>query len=1504
MVIPMKNAALAPFLLLGLLALGSLVLPTSARESFTSNETTVMSDMSYVRPYFDALSAIGSRVTGYPGSYAAAAYLVDTFKSFGLDVIMQNYTVAVPVDEGSYVSIEQQDGSALTFPAYALWPNGIQTCATLQSGITGRLLYAGEGRVEDFDGEVVNDSIVLLGFNSGKNWLNALDLGARAAIFIEPEETSDYEVLTKAVPTPIAFPRLYVTSEVGTQLLQLAENNASATVHVKMNWRKVQATNIIAIKEGTDYPNDIMVVAAHYDSWSVVPCISPGSEDAIGISTLLSMARHFSAHPPARTIWFTALSGYWEGLAGPTEFVYTNLYSKENLEGSKKIWLQIGLDFSSDSIGVDLVYTGDALHISMYPPFTARYASLQKPLRSYIEPLQSILSNVGMASNATSIVDFNFQGQYDWGTQQGFYMLDVEPIQQTGTPGFAIRTQYKEKTGIVPLETVDSINWDNVVPQFVVAQLIIEGLADEPNWPFTWNFVRPQNLSVTANGVLSYVTLIGKTVIFNSSIGWYSALPKALVRLSLMNPNMPLYWPFVSRFLISDEKGLFEFHGLSAYSTWQTYACKLNEATGALDYVVDMGIYGTASNLAGGIATSTYPVTNPTNLLIPLFHCDQISLLGLLNPFTMMTGTVVDARQPQQMLFYAPSAASLNVYDLEGRSTPLFYSIYYDANYGEAAVFVIPGSRSIITFNPGTTIYMRPLVVMTESTLMETEGIGLQAPTTIQRSTFSYANSMYAMATGRLAKLEQYAVASPIATEYLRLANEYLSAAKEAYSSLNYSHADSCATAALSFASRAYADGVMPLFADASSALVFFIGLAIPFSIFTGLLFSESTKQWILGTVLIMALTLVAFYFVNPSLSVVSNSTIGLLGVAMALMFVFVAYTFLRQTGDVIRHGAERRLGRHRFESVTLASTSHFVFAALSQIKRRRLISAFTFSTIVSSTIALTAFTSLAPTYSVVESALPMNPNALTPPTSILVKGLWGAPPTGVLSLDLLQYVRGVAGQGYSVSPRVLYYPQPSLQGIFLPISSQGMTITLSSAVLMGVTENDYAMLFGNYTTSPAWEVMFSMDPSAAIIHRKLAERLNIAIGATINIAGLGPAKVVGILDLPAEVSLMDLDSLSPLPVDPSHFSALSMRSGRQPMGTPPPASPDRVIFLPWERVYQRGGYVSAISILPLGERAEGNIGDLARLLTESLQWPVFVKKEGNVFGYSKIPVYLFSGSATIFILLVIAACSITNTMVSSVNIRKRDLYTYSSVGLPPSGAYAMFLTESLVFALSSGIIGFIIGFLLDKALLGLGFLPSSFLFNFSGTFVVLAIATITLTTLASAIYPAWITSRIITPSRERKWALSSRPRGDRWEIGLPIQIPAGEGPGFLAYLQEYFTGSGAITSAYRVDRPPVIEPIANKVTFGVRLAPIEVGVAQDVAIILSPIDEEQRRLHDVNIVLLHTAGSSEVWISRNRRFIDHLRKQMLVWRSLGPGERAAYAQRVRDEMRKDEGTE
>lgn len=84
-----------------------------------------------------------------------------------------------------------------------------------------------------------------------------------------------------------------------------------------------QTDNIIAIKQGTVFPDEIIVVGAHYDSISESPMSSaPGAEDnGSGTAAVLHLAEVFANYDTERTIHFVCFSGEEEGLHGSQYYV-------------------------------------------------------------------------------------------------------------------------------------------------------------------------------------------------------------------------------------------------------------------------------------------------------------------------------------------------------------------------------------------------------------------------------------------------------------------------------------------------------------------------------------------------------------------------------------------------------------------------------------------------------------------------------------------------------------------------------------------------------------------------------------------------------------------------------------------------------------------------------------------------------------------------------------------------------------------------------------------------------------------------------------------------------------------------------------------------------------------------------------------------------------------------------------------------------------------------------
>ncbi len=181
----------------------------------------------------------------------------------------------------------------------------------------------GQGKLSDFNGKIVAGSIVLMDFNVGQNWLNAPLLDAGAVVFVEPEKTTRGEAEVKFLRCPVDVPRFYISGGDADEILAtVAGEDVTGRLHARMPWENVTNRNIIGILPGSDpeLRDHAMIVQAYYDSISVAPKLAPGAENAVGLATLLELARNMAENPPARSVLFLATSGHFQALAGAQNF--------------------------------------------------------------------------------------------------------------------------------------------------------------------------------------------------------------------------------------------------------------------------------------------------------------------------------------------------------------------------------------------------------------------------------------------------------------------------------------------------------------------------------------------------------------------------------------------------------------------------------------------------------------------------------------------------------------------------------------------------------------------------------------------------------------------------------------------------------------------------------------------------------------------------------------------------------------------------------------------------------------------------------------------------------------------------------------------------------------------------------------------------------------------------------------------------------------------------------
>lgn len=107
---------------------------------------------------------------------------------------------------------------------------------------------------------------------------------------------------------------------------------------------EADSQNVIAEIPGTEFPDEVIVYTAHYDS--VV--FSPGMFDnASGSATILEMLRYYKENPPKRTVRFIWCGSEERGLLGSKAYVAAH----EDL--LDKIRLCINVDMTGPLLGRD-----------------------------------------------------------------------------------------------------------------------------------------------------------------------------------------------------------------------------------------------------------------------------------------------------------------------------------------------------------------------------------------------------------------------------------------------------------------------------------------------------------------------------------------------------------------------------------------------------------------------------------------------------------------------------------------------------------------------------------------------------------------------------------------------------------------------------------------------------------------------------------------------------------------------------------------------------------------------------------------------------------------------------------------------------------------------------------------------------------------------------------------------------------------------------------------------
>ena len=274
------------------------------------------------------LSGLGNRETGSEGVEKAAEYIEKALDELDLgEVGTHRFQVPTMVSGKSEIT---DLASGMTLPLAPIRGNAITPQTIGPPGMEAPLVYVGRGSLSEMSGRKIDGAVVLMELDSGRNWLDAASLGAKALIYLDRGFATRSFYEEKVELSPIRFPRFRLSIEKAEELFGENFDRLGGAVSDKVRlicderWQNVTARNIYCLVEGADEElgRELVVVEAFYDSTAFVDGLSPGADEACGIATLLSYARSLKQTPPGRSVMLLATSAHAQTQAGMREAVW------------------------------------------------------------------------------------------------------------------------------------------------------------------------------------------------------------------------------------------------------------------------------------------------------------------------------------------------------------------------------------------------------------------------------------------------------------------------------------------------------------------------------------------------------------------------------------------------------------------------------------------------------------------------------------------------------------------------------------------------------------------------------------------------------------------------------------------------------------------------------------------------------------------------------------------------------------------------------------------------------------------------------------------------------------------------------------------------------------------------------------------------------------------------------------------------------------------------------
>ena len=821
--------------------------------------------------------------------------------------------------------------------------------------------------------------------------------------------------------------------------------------------------------------------------------------------------------------------------------------------------------------------------------------------------------------------------------------------------------------------------------------------------------------------------------------------------------------------------------------------------------------------------------------------------------------------------------------------------------------------------------------------LKEARGAGYRVDgSTLLFPTYRVAWDMWVLNDYRLREMERYGISNPMLANFPRpgrpaklepglhdRAREALIAAEQARAAHDYARFMAESRRAWGYEAKAYPE-VASQADDTVKGVVFYFILLIPFAFFMErlLIGAADIRKRIAGFALIFLAVFLVLRYVHPAFKLSTSPYIILLAFVILAMGVVVLFIVIGKFNEQVRKMKQAATGIQQADVGRLSATYAAVMLGISNLRKRRVRTSLTAVTLTLLTFTVLSFTSIQTSLYIFELSRPNAPSY----EGVLVRDRnWRG-----LQTVVLDYLRSEFAESATIAPRAWLLAKTRGEKEFFEFAAAGGRSNVNGIV--GFTPQEVLV---NPTGGPQtfllpggrWFV--PGDRYVCILPDDVAARVGIRPAA---LEGKPDAEkprilmlgreftVIGLLNSETFNKYKDLDDEKLTPVDTQQEGARMVveenpdEAAKAPIQAFTHLESSNSMLIPYDLARDIGGTLNSIALSvwrepsapgggdpgdgkPVASKPFAEFSQDIRRFMQRVALNIFIThgagEDARVRVWSSIQTTSFGGVGNLFVPILIAALIVLNTMMGAVYERFREIYIYSSVGLAPTHVAALFLAESAVYATVGAVAGYLLGQLIASIVFHLGILGTLTL-NYSSLSAIYSSLVVMITVFLSSLYPAKKASDMAVPDVTRRWEFPP-PEGDRWQFDFPFTVGGAEILGMYCYLARFLQSYGetSIGAFYTEDvELRKGEPGSGAdyvISARCWLAPYDLGISQEVQFEAVPTGEFN--IYRIVVRILRVSGDTLSWQRMNRGFLNVLRKQFLVWRTVPSGTKAEYAE-------------